>query len=52
MILYGTITDESVGKLFMSGVVPGALLTLAFVATSSLLPGTNPGKKGLPMKPR
>ncbi len=32
MILYGTITDESVGKLFMSGVVPGALLTLAFVA--------------------
>lgn len=31
MILYGTITDESVGKLFMSGVVPGALLTLAFV---------------------
>lgn len=32
MILYGTITDESVGKLFMSGVMPGALLTLAFVA--------------------
>lgn len=32
MILYGTITDESVGKLFMSGVVPGVLLTLAFVA--------------------
>lgn len=32
MILYGTITDESVGKLFMSGVAPGALLTLAFVA--------------------
>lgn len=32
MILYGSITDESVGKLFMSGVVPGALLTLAFIA--------------------
>lgn len=31
MILYGTITDESVGKLFMSGVVPGALLMVLFI---------------------
>lgn len=31
MILYGMITDESVGKLFMSGVVPGALLTVLFI---------------------
>ena len=31
MILNGTITDESVGKLFMSGVVPGALLTVLFI---------------------
>ncbi len=32
MILYGAITDESIGKLFMSGVIPGVLLTLMFVA--------------------
>ncbi|MDY4921107.1 MAG: TRAP transporter large permease [Phascolarctobacterium sp.] len=32
MILYGAITDESIGKLFMSGVVPGAMLTLMFMA--------------------
>lgn len=32
MILYGAITDESIGKLFMSGVVPGVLLTLMFTA--------------------
>ncbi len=32
MILYGAITDESVGKLFMSGVVPGVLLTIMFIA--------------------
>ncbi len=32
MILYGSITDESVGRLFMSGVVPGALLTVLFIA--------------------
>lgn len=30
MILYGAITDESVGKLFMSGIVPGLVLTIAF----------------------
>ncbi len=32
MILYGSITDESVGKLFLSGIVPGVLLTLLFIA--------------------
>lgn len=31
MILYGAITDESIGKLFMSGVVPGAILTVLFI---------------------
>ena len=31
MILYGAITDESIGRLFMSGVVPGLLLTLIFI---------------------
>ncbi len=32
MILYGAITDESIGKLFMSGVVPGVVLTLMFIS--------------------
>ena len=31
MILYGAITDQSVGQLFMSGVVPGVLLTGLFI---------------------
>ena len=31
MILYGGITNESVGKLFMSGVMPGVLMTLLFI---------------------
>ena len=31
MILYGAITGESVGKLFMSGVVPGIVLTIIFI---------------------
>lgn len=31
MILYGAITDQSIGKLFMSGVVPGVILTAMFI---------------------
>ncbi len=31
MILFGSITGESVGKLFLSGILPGALLTLLFI---------------------
>ena len=31
MILYGAITEESVGKLFIAGIVPGYLLTVIFV---------------------
>jgi C4-dicarboxylate transporter DctM subunit len=32
MILFGSITGESVGKLFLSGIVPGVMLTLLFIA--------------------
>ena len=32
MILYGAITDESIGKLFMSGVVPGVMMTVMIMA--------------------
>lgn len=31
MILYGSITDASVGKLFLSGILPGVLLTAFFI---------------------
>lgn len=32
-IIYGIMTEQSVGKLFMAGVLPGILLTLAFIVT-------------------
>lgn len=32
MILYGAITGESIGKLFISGVVPGILLLVLFLS--------------------
>ena len=45
MILYGAITDESIGKLFMSGVVPGVLLTVLFIAIVVY------GSRNLPLDP-
>lgn len=35
MIIYGSVTGESVGKLFVAGIVPGIILTLAFMIFSS-----------------
>ncbi|MGI2327543.1 TRAP transporter large permease [Planococcus sp. YIM B11945] len=32
MIIYGSVTGESIGKLFMAGIVPGLILTVAFMA--------------------
>ena len=34
MILYGAITGESIGQLFMSGVIPGFMLTIFFILDS------------------
>jgi len=32
-IVYGIMTEQSVGKLFLAGVVPGILMTMLFIAT-------------------
>ena len=32
-IIYGIMTEESIGKLFVAGILPGVLLTLLFIAT-------------------
>lgn len=34
LILYGAITEESVGKLFIAGIIPGLILTAIFVVYS------------------
>ncbi|GGP08032.1 TRAP transporter large permease [Oceanobacillus neutriphilus] len=36
MILYGSLTGVSVGKLFIAGIIPGIILTLAFMVFSSI----------------
>ena len=37
LIIYGILTEESIGKLFIAGIIPGAILTLLFVLTVVLL---------------
>jgi C4-dicarboxylate transporter DctM subunit len=42
-IIYGIMTEQSVGKLFMAGVLPGILLSLLFVATILIWTHLQPG---------
>jgi C4-dicarboxylate transporter DctM subunit len=42
-IIYGIMTEQSVGKLFMAGVLPGILLSLLFVATVLIWTHVQPG---------
>ena len=42
-IVYGILTEESIGKLFIAGVLPGLLLSLFYAATVVLLCLRNPG---------
>jgi C4-dicarboxylate transporter DctM subunit len=37
LIVYGILTEESIGKLFVAGILPGAVLSLLFAATVILL---------------
>jgi C4-dicarboxylate transporter, DctM subunit len=42
-ILYGILVEESIGKLFVSGIIPGLILTLLFVLVVVLICWRNPG---------
>ncbi len=33
MIVYGTLAEQSVGRLFIAAIIPGILMTLAFIVT-------------------
>lgn len=44
MIIYGSLTNNSIGKLFVAGIVPGLLLTASFmiyIAITSILSGND-----------
>ena len=56
MILYGAVAEVSVGTMFMSGVIPGILLAIVFIATIVLWvkknPALAPGKTDVTWKER
>ncbi len=41
-IVYGILTEQSIGKLFMAGLLPGIMLTILFVITILIWVGLNP----------
>jgi len=50
LIVYGYLTEESIGKLFIAGVLPGILLSIFFAVTVALLCWRDPaiGPPGVP----
>lgn len=42
LIIYGLLTEQSVGKLFIAGLVPGILLTLLFIIAIFIVTLINP----------
>ncbi|TYO97023.1 TRAP transporter large permease [Desulfallas thermosapovorans] len=42
-IVYAMATEQSIGRLFMAGIVPGILLMLLYMATIALITWRNPG---------
>ena len=54
LILYGIITEQPIGKLFIAGIIPGIIMVLVFLALIQVMCRRNPalGPKGekLPLK--
>ena len=50
LIVYGILTEESIGKLFVAGLFPGVVLSLLFVGVVAILCKRNPdlGPSGSP----
>jgi tripartite ATP-independent transporter DctM subunit len=45
-VLYAILTEQSIGRLFMAGILPGLLLTALFVVTVTLIVLFNPAAGG------
>ena len=43
MIIYAVITETSIGDMYNAGIVPGLILSVAFMATIWLVAGRHPG---------
>src|SRR5437867_5697341 len=52
MIVYGSLTNNSIGKLFIAGIIPGLLLTgcfMLYIAVSALMSGNAMREPKVPM---
>ena len=55
MIVYGSLTNNSIGKLFIAGIIPGVLLTFFFmlwIYVSSVMSGNSIREAPVPMAER
>jgi tripartite ATP-independent transporter DctM subunit len=54
LVVYALLTEESIGRLFLAGFLPGLLLTLLFILTIMLVcafrPGFGPPGQKLPLR--
>jgi C4-dicarboxylate transporter DctM subunit len=41
-IVYGIMTEQSIGKLFIAGILPGVMLAILFIATTVIMLKLNP----------
>lgn len=48
MVVYGAITESSIGKLFIAGIVPGIVMTIALMATVMVIAK----RQDLPRQPK
>ena len=55
LIVYGSLTNNSIGKLFIAGIIPGLMLTgsfMLYIAVSALLSGNARREEKVPMAER
>lgn len=55
MIVYGSLTDTSIGQLFIAGLIPGLLLTgifMLWIAAYALLTGNTQREEKVPLRAR
>src|SRR5699024_897424 len=46
LIVYGFLTETSIPRLFSAGLIPGLLMALAFIVTTSVICAARPGLGG------
>jgi C4-dicarboxylate transporter, DctM subunit len=51
MVIYGIMTENSIGKLFIAGIVPGIILTVLFILTVAIIAFVRPDMVGPPAAP-